>query len=111
MSDLRFFWVLKLRIITQHHQKVIRVKMKQMYEQSYNKVYWHCYREGKKLKNTLHTYIIIHFPKLMAGMEIPFKPPFARPSARRPPPTAAAPTTAFVAIRFPRSAVLLRPEE
>ena len=47
----------------------------------------------------------------MAGMEIPFKPPFARPSARRPPPTAAAPTTAFVAIRFPRSAVLLRPEE
>ena len=72
MSDLRFFLVLKLRIITQHHQKVIRVKMKQMYEQSYNKVYWHCYREGKKLKNTLHTYIIIHFPKLMAGMEIPF---------------------------------------
>ena len=63
------------------------------------------------LQRALHTYIIIHFPKLMAGMEIPFKPPFARPIARRPPPTATAPTTAFVAIRFPRSAVLLRPEE
>ena len=45
-------------------------------------------------------------------MEIPFRPPFAMPSARRPPPKAAAPTTAFVAIKFPRLALLLlRPEE